>query len=131
MGGAYPGDGFGDVLFLNPGFGRHWLKLRLVGVQSNRSALGTRIHAELVEGGERRHLWRWAGSGGSFGCSPLLQHLGLGAATKVAKLELYWPASDTTQTFTDVPADATLEIVEGAKTYRTIPPRPIALGGQH
>ena len=126
LGGAFPGDGFGDVLFENPGFGNHWLKLQLVGVQSNRSAFGTRIHAELEEGGARRHLWRWVGTGGSFGCNPLAQHLGLGRAERVARLEIYWPKSDTTQVFTDVPADAKLEIVEGQRETRVITPRAFA-----
>jgi hypothetical protein len=66
------------------------------------------------------------GTGGSFGCNPLAQHLGLGRAERVARLEIYWPRSDTTQVFTDVPADAKLEIVEGRREYRVITPRPFA-----
>jgi hypothetical protein len=123
MGGAYPGDGFADALYLNPGFGHHWLALELTGVQSNRSAIGTRIHAEFEEGGERRHVWRWVGTGGSFGSNPLEQHLGLGQAKSVARLEIWWPKSDTTQVFENVPADVRLEIVEGAKEYRMLPKR--------
>ncbi len=130
LGGAFPGDGFGDVLFSNPGFGNHWLKLQLVGVQSNRSAFGTRIHAEFEEHGARRHVWRWVGTGGSFGCNPLTQHLGLGRAERVARLEIYWPKSDTTQVFTDVPVDAKLEIVEGQHEFSMITPRPIAFAVQ-
>ena len=126
LGGAFLGDGFGDVLFQNPGFGNHWLKLALVGVQSNRSAFGTRIHAELEEGGARRHVWRWVGTGGSFGCNPLAQHLGLGRAERVARLEIYWPKSDTTQVFTDVHVDVELEIVEGQRDHRVITPRAFA-----
>src|SRR6185295_9938615 len=123
MGGAYPGDGFGDTLFENPGFGNHWLALELVGVSSNRSAIGTRIHAEFDENGKRRHVYRWVNTGGSFGCNPLEQHLGLGKAKEVARLELYWPKSDTTQVFEHLAADQRLEIVEGAKAPRvtTVP----------
>jgi hypothetical protein len=120
MGGAYPGDGFGDVLFENPGTEQRWLKLDLVGTRSNRSAIGTRVHAELVEQGKTRHLWRWVGTGGSFGCNPLRVHLGLGAAERVERLEIYWPASDTTQTFRELAAGATLEIVEGRDSYRRL-----------
>ena len=36
MGGAYLGDRFGDSFFANPGFGSHWLGVKLVGVRSNR-----------------------------------------------------------------------------------------------
>jgi hypothetical protein len=129
MGGAYPGDGFGDTLYENPGTPNGWLKLDLVGVRSNRSAIGTRVHAEFVEDGKTRHLWRWVGSGGSFGCNSLRVHLGLGSAARVAKLEVYWPASDTTQVFTDLAAGATLEIVEGASAVRRVERAPFRLGG--
>ena len=129
MGGAYPGDGFGDTLYENPGNGNHWLALDLVGVRSNRSAIGTRVHAEFVEDGKTRHLWRWVGTGGSFGCNTLRVHLGLGRAERVAKLELHWPASDTTQTFTDVQPGATLTIVEGASTFTRVERAPFRLGG--
>jgi hypothetical protein len=128
MGGAYPADGFGDVLFENPGFGNHWLALVLTGVESNRSAIGARIHAEVEEDGRRRHLWRWVGSGGSFGCSPFEQHLGLGAAREVARLEIHWPRSKTTQVFERVPVDARFEVVEGASELVPRPLRPFRLG---
>jgi len=42
MGGAYAGDGFYDVFYENPGFGRHWVAVRLVGIRTNRSAIGAR-----------------------------------------------------------------------------------------
>jgi len=128
MGGAYPGDGFGDALYENPGFGNHWLAVELTGVASIRSAIGTRIHAEFEEKGSRRHVWRWVCTGSSFGANPLEQHLGLGRAKIVARLEIYWPKSDTTQVFENVPADTRLEIVEGAKEYRVTPTRAFALG---
>jgi len=128
MGGAYPGDGFGDTLYENPGFGSHWLALELTGVTSNRSAIGTRIHAEFEDGDSRRHVWRWVDTGGSFGSNPLEQHLGLGKAKSVARLEIHWPRSDTTQVFENVAADQRIEIVEGAKEYRVTPTRAFRLG---
>ena len=85
MGGAYPGDGFGDTLYENPGFGNHWLEVACTGVRSNRFAVGTRLHAEFVDGGERRHVWRWVVTGGSFGVSPHAQYLGLGKAKVVER----------------------------------------------
>src|SRR3954447_12481868 len=35
LGGATPGDKAHNALFLNPGYGRHWLKVRLVGTKTN------------------------------------------------------------------------------------------------
>ena len=43
VGGAYTGDVFQSALFENPGHGNHWIALTLVGVESNRAALGARI----------------------------------------------------------------------------------------
>ena len=114
MGGAYPGDAFGNVLYESPGFGHHWLSIQLVGVRSNRSAVGARIRAEIVEDGKRRSIYRWVNTGGSFGCNPLRQTLGLGTASRVEVLEVFWPTTGLTQTFREVAPDRLLTITEGS-----------------
>jgi hypothetical protein len=43
VGGAFAGDHYPNALFLNPGHGNRWLKLRLEGTRCNRAAIGTRI----------------------------------------------------------------------------------------
>jgi len=43
MGGIYDGDTAYDVLYENPGFGNHWITLKLEGVRTNRAAIGARI----------------------------------------------------------------------------------------
>jgi hypothetical protein len=121
MGGMYPGDAFGNALFENPGFGNHWIKVKLVGVRSNRSAIGARIRIDVVEAGERRSIYRHVNSGGSFGANPLRQEIGLGRADEIERVEVYWPTSDETQTFHDVQADRLIEITEGGQTYRELP----------
>ncbi len=119
MGGAFLGDRYYDVLYQNPGFGNHWLAIRLVGTKSNRSAIGCRIRVDIVEPGtpgepeSRRSIYRRVNSGGSFGANPLCQHIGVGRATRVDRVEVYWPASDTTQVLQDVPTDRTIRVVEG------------------
>jgi len=127
MGGAFPGDAFANALYENPGFGNHWLKVRLTGVESVRSAIGTRIRAVFREDGVERSVYRHVGSGGSFGANPLMQHLGLGRATKVDRLEVWWPKSDTTQVFRDLPADLRVEITEGEGEPRLVEERAFAL----
>jgi len=52
-GGAVPGDRSYNLLFQNPGHGRHWLKVKLVGTKTNRAALGARIKA-VVRGVRRQ-----------------------------------------------------------------------------
>ncbi len=113
MGGAKPVDKFRDALYANPGFANHWIKVRLVGQQSNRQGVGARIHVETEQRGQRRSVYRFIGSGGSFGANPLEEHIGLGAAGEVVRMEIYWPTSDTRQVLTNLPADISIEITEG------------------
>jgi hypothetical protein len=113
IGGAYPGDKFRSVLFENPGFGNHWLTLRLAGVQSNRCAIGARVKVVVEEGGKQRSLWRHVNSGSSFGGNPLRQTIGLGKAERVVRVEVFWPKTGATQIVEGVPMDAALRIVEG------------------
>ncbi len=121
MGGAFPVDGFNKALYANPGFGHHWLTVQLVGEQSNRSAIGARIRAEVVENGSPRSIYRHVNSGGSFGANPLRQTIGLGTATRIEALEIFWPTTGRTQTFTDVPVDRVLRTVESEPSYETVP----------
>jgi hypothetical protein len=125
LGGAFPGDAFGDVLFENPGFGNHWLRVKLVGEQSNRSAIGARIRAEIVDGDVHRSVYKWVNSGGHFGGNPLEQHLGLGTAERVEVLEIFWPTTNETQRFENVRADQHIEIHEGQSAIRVHDRRPI------
>jgi hypothetical protein len=124
MGGAYKGDKYANVLYENPGFGNHWLAVVCVGTTSNRSAIGARIRAEIVDGGTRRNVYRTVGSGGSFGCNPLRQHLGLGKAARVETLEVFWPTTGETQTFREVDLDQVVTVTEGQDELVTRKPTP-------
>jgi hypothetical protein len=128
MGGAYPGDGFYDALYENPGFGRHWIAVRLVGVRSNRSAIGARIRVVVAEDGKQRSIFKHVNSGGTFGANPLRQSIGLGEATSIVRLEVYWPTTGETQVFTDVPLDAFVRIVEGEDKFEPIKLKRLTLG---
>ena len=124
MGGAVDGDRYHTVLFQNPGQGNNWLNVKLVGGKTNRSAIGARI--KVTTAGENpRTVYRWVSSGSSFGANPLEQHIGLGKADRVAEVEVYWPTSDTTQVFRDLPANQGIEITESAPEYRKREYRPI------
>jgi hypothetical protein len=120
VGGAVPGDRYQDAVFLNPGgFGNNWISLKLVGVKTNRAALGARIRLTLPSADEGSNLrYREVTSGSSFGASSLAQHIGLGKASKIATLEIDWPVSRTTQTFHDVPVNRFLEIRELETAWR-------------
>ena len=121
MGGAFLGDGYMNALFENPGFSNHWIKIKLVGISSNRAGIGARIRCTIYEQNTQRDVYKWVNSGGSFGASPLRQEIGLGKADTIDVLEVYWPTSDTTQQFLDVGVDQYIEITEDQDEYRTIP----------
>ena len=128
IGGATPGDAHAFRVFQNPGNGNDWITVKLVGVRTNRSAIGARIHLTVEnEGKPPRFIYRTVGSGGSFGASPLQQHIGLGKSAKITELEIWWPASNTKQNFLTVGTNQFIEIKEFAKDYtklerRSFPP---------
>ena len=130
IGGATPGDSHAMRLFENPGQGHDWLRVKLVGVKSNRSAIGARITVTVAgEGRAARAIHRAVGSGGSFGASPLEQHIGLGASAQAVDLDIWWPASKTRQHFAAVGKNQVVEISELASDYRRMERRPVRLGG--
>jgi hypothetical protein len=118
VGGATPGDAHALRLFENPGHGNDWLSLKLVGVKSNRAAIGARITVSVDDG--TRVLHRTVGSGGSFGASPLLQHIGLGRGATRVDVEVWWPTTNTRQRFEDVGKNRFLEITEFAEMPRPL-----------
>jgi tetratricopeptide (TPR) repeat protein len=125
-GGAAAGDRAHNVLFQNPGYGHHWLTVKLVGTQTNRAALGARIRVDLPgAGGAIASRYRTITTGSSFGGNPLACTVGLGPAKAVRELEVYWPTSRKRQTFRDVPIDRSIEITEGRDSFRTLIAPPI------
>ncbi len=118
MGGAILGDKYNKVLLRNPGHANNWISIKLVGVKSNRAGIGAKIKLTLAGPGQTTALrYREVTSGGSFGSSPLAQHIGLGKAAKVASIEVTWPTSRTRQVFSNVAANQFLEVKELEKTY--------------
>ncbi len=127
FGGGFPGDRGFNALFQNPGQGRHWLKVKLVGTKTNRSAIGARIRADVAGPGKgSRSIYRTVGNNGSFGGNSLVETLGLLDDKAVARLTVTWPTSKTTQTFRDLAADQVIEITEEAESFKVLhqPPLP-------
>jgi len=91
----------------------HWLKVKLVGTQSNRSAIGARVIAKY---GAKLQAQEVASQSSFYSANDLRLHFGLGGAT-FADLEVRWP-SGLKQTFANVGADRIVVIEEGAKAPR-------------
>jgi hypothetical protein len=110
-GGAIDGDKYHNILFQNPGHDHSWLTVKLIGVKTNRAALGARI--KVVTAGEARlTVHRHISPGSSFGSNPLQQTIGLGTADRIETLEVHWPTSGTTQVFKNVAVNQSIEIRE-------------------
>ncbi len=120
MGGAYPVDRYYDALFENPGFGNNWLAIQLVGKESPRCAIGTRIHARFIDNGTQRSVYRHVDTGSSFGSNPLRQWIGLNSSEKVETLEIFWPVTNKTQRFENVEANRTIRIHEGSDAIEVL-----------
>ncbi|MGA2349165.1 MAG: CRTAC1 family protein [Terracidiphilus sp.] len=120
--GDFDNDGDIDVLIMNvnepPTLLRndapkenHWIKLRLVGVKSNRSAIGARVIARYSGKLQAQEVL----SQSSFlSACDLRVHFGLGAARTV-DLEIRWP-SGIVQKMTGVAADQILTVRENVET---------------
>jgi hypothetical protein len=121
LGGATPGDQAHNALFRNPGAGRHWLKVKLIGTRTNRAALGASIRVDLASpDGRTRSIHRTIGNNSSFGGNSLVETIGLLDATRVDALTVSWPTGRTTQTFHDIAVDRPIEITEGSNVPRVL-----------
>lgn len=112
-GGAYPGDLLTTRVFCPKRLPGNYLNVRLVGVKSNRSAIGARVCLE--EGGRKQY--REVSGGTNFGCLPFEQHFGLASATKVDAIQIRWP-SGLVQRFTDLPLNDTVLFTEGKSEWQ-------------
>jgi tetratricopeptide (TPR) repeat protein len=129
VGGAAPGDAHVMRLYKNPGHGNDWLNVTLVGQRTNRSAIGARLTVTVEDrAGTRRAIHRTVGSGGSFGESPLRQHVGLGRSARIIALDIWWPASNTRQHFAGLAVNQSIEVAESARDYKRLPPQRLSLG---
>jgi enediyne biosynthesis protein E4 len=98
-----------DVFLTSAPPDHHWLELRLVGTQSNRSAIGARIK---VTTGAVTQLREVEGGGSYLSQNDLTVHVGLGDAALVDRLEIRWP-NGREEHYVAVKADQVLTLTEG------------------
>jgi enediyne biosynthesis protein E4 len=117
--GDFDNDGDLDILIVNlnepPSLLRndlrgehHWLKLKLVGTKSNRSAIGARA---LVHYGQKVQVQEVLSQSSFYSNNDSRLHFGLGPE-KMADVEIRWP-SGLHEKFKALPADQFLVIKEG------------------
>jgi hypothetical protein len=117
LGGAYSGDFFQNALFENPGHNNHWITIRLVGTESNRSAIGAKVDIYLDD--EPKRIHRIVSSGGSFGANSLQLEIGLNKSNIIKELIINWP-SGRLSNFKNVAANQIIQIVENSDTIHRI-----------
>ncbi len=115
MGGAYPGDGFFNSFYVNPGQNQNnWISVLLEGTKSNRSAIGAHIAVTFTENDKKRTVYMDVNSGGSFGANPLRKEIGIGEAKIIDELIIKWPTSGIVQVFKNIAPDQFIKITEGS-----------------
>ena len=75
--------------------------------------------ARTTPGNCPRAIYRWIGTGASFGCNPLRAEIGLGGAQRVDRLEVRWPGKRATQTFEGLAVRRAYRITEGSNEIVT------------
>ncbi len=123
--GDFDNDGDLDILIMNvneppsllrndaPGE-NHWIKVKLIGTKSNRSAIGARV---LVHYGDKRQSQDLLSQSSYLSCNDPRLHFGLGAVNQV-DLEIFWP-SGLHEKFLKIAANQLVTFREGSGVVPT------------
>jgi len=119
--GDFDNDGDLDVLVMNmnepPSLIRcdvlnrnSWLKVKLIGTESNRTAIGARVR---VKTGSHYQVQEVQSQSSYYSANDLRLHFGLGDASRADSVEVRWPTGKQ-ELFRDVPANRVVKIREGS-----------------
>ena len=125
--GDYDNDGDVDVFVVNNcgegmllrndgGNKNNWLELKLVGIKSNRSAIGAKIR---IVSGNVSQIREVNNQSSYLSQNSLTQHFGLAKFKKIDTLNIQWP-SGLNQQFLNVPVNERIGITEGDKKIKNI-----------
>lgn len=118
--GDFDNDGDIDILVVNlneppsllrndmTGKANNWIKVKLEGVKSNRSAIGARV---LVHYGNKTQAQAVMSQSSFFSCNDPRLHFGLGSST-VVDVDVYWP-NGLHEAFKQLPVNRLITLREG------------------
>lgn len=95
-------------LLNNESLSKNWVQFELIGVESERDAIGARVVVECDE-----QQWSaWVTSGDGYQCSnQRLVHIGIGDQSQIDHVHVFWPSGQT-QTFSSVPTNQQHQLIE-------------------
>lgn len=117
--GDFDNDGDLDILIINlneppsllrndlSGGNNNWLKVKLIGVKSNRSAIGARV---LLHYGNKIQAQAVMSQSSYVSCSDSRLHFGLGSVS-VVDMDVFWP-NGLSESFKKIPANQLVTIKE-------------------
>jgi hypothetical protein len=119
--GDFDNDGDVDVLIMNMneppsllrnGYigGNNWIQLKLIGVKSNRSAVGARVR---LKAGGRLQAQELSSQSSYYSHNDPRLHFGLGSSRKADQIEIRWPSGQT-EVINDIPSNQMVMIKEGS-----------------
>lgn len=88
----------------------NWLKIKLIGVKSNRSAIGSRV---TVKFGNQKQLQEVTSQTSYYSHSDMRLHFGLGTNKEAETIEIQW-ASGEKETLKNVTANQIIKVKEGS-----------------
>jgi hypothetical protein len=127
--GDYNNDGDMDVVILNMndlpsllrnegGNKQNWIKIKLVGTQCNRTAIGARVR---VITGKHVQMDEVHSGTSVMSQSDLRLHFGLGKVEMVDLIEVKWPTTQKIEKFSKIKANQIITIREGGGLSASVP----------
>jgi len=106
-------DNQSNALFRNLGTGNNWIKLNLVGTQSNYSAVGAKIRMRSTINGDQ--VWQTrqiTAASGYCSQNSYTVHFGAGNAALIDEIEVHWP-SGLIENYTNIDVNRKYTAIEG------------------
>jgi enediyne biosynthesis protein E4 len=115
-------NGYPQLLRCDSKLENHWIKVKTIGVKSNRSGIGARIKCVSRppdESKPHQQIDEVRSGGAYISQNDLRIHFGLGRATKVDLLEIRWPSGQV-EVLKEVKADQLIHVREGEGIVKTM-----------